>query len=141
MEPSGWMVRGLPANFIADVTTNTTEGSLLGRPITVRFEPVSYTWTWGDGESDTVREPGRTWDDLAVGRFSETPTSHTYTERGTVTVSLSVAYAVSYRIDGGEWSTVTGSVSAETTLDAYVGSAETVLVPGDCRADPDATGC
>ncbi|RUR01506.1 hypothetical protein ELQ94_08420 [Labedella endophytica] len=141
MEPNGWMLRGLPANFIADPRDETTGGTLLGRPIDVRFTPVSYTWTWGDGTADTVTEPGRTWEELRLPRFSETPTSHVYTERGTMTVGLDVAYAVAFRFDGGDWVTVDGSVSAQTTLDAYVGSAQTVLVPGDCRADPVAIGC
>jgi hypothetical protein len=141
MEPNGWMLRGLPANFIADPRDETTSGTLLGRPIDVRFMPVSYTWTWGDGTADTVTEPGRTWEELRLPRFSETPTSHVYTERGTVTVGLDVAYAVAFRFGGGDWVTVDGSVSAQTTLNAYVGSAQTVLVPGDCRADPVAIGC
>lgn len=141
MEPDGWMLRGLPANFIADATEQTVGGSLLGRPIDVRFAPASYTWTWGDGHADTFSQSGRTWSDLGLPRFSETATSHTYTERGTVTVGLSVAHSVAYRLGDGEWVTVDGTVAATVDLDAYVGTARTVLVPADCVADPSADGC
>lgn len=141
MEPDGWMLRGLPANFIADTSQQTVNGTLLGRPIDVRFAPSSFTWTWGDGQTDTVDEAGRTWEDLGLERFSKTATSHTYAERGTVTVSLRVSYGVSYRFDGGAWQTVEGTVAASAALDAYVGSAQTVLVPDDCRSAPGADGC
>jgi hypothetical protein len=141
MEPDGWMLRGLPANFLAVASEETVTGTLLGHPIDVRFEPASYTWVWGDGESDTVSTPGRTWEQLRLPRFSETATSHTYAERGSVTVSLRVTSTVSYRFDGGDWRTVDGSITATTEIDAYVGSAQTVLVPDDCRTAPDADGC
>lgn len=135
------MLRGLPANFIADTAEQSVDGTLLGRAIEVRFAPASYTWTWGDGQTDTVSQAGRTWADLGLPRFSDTATSHTYTERGTVTVVLSVAYGVSYRLGDGAWTTVDGSVAAVADLDAYVGTARTVLVPADCHEDPSAEGC
>jgi hypothetical protein len=141
MEPDGWMLRGLPANFIAVASEETVTGTLLARGIEVRFEPTSYTWVWGDGESDTVSTPGRTWEQLQLPRFSETATSHTYAERGSVTVSLRVASTVSYRFDDGDWRPVDGSVTATAAIDAYVGSAQTVLVPDDCRTAPRAGGC
>ena len=88
-----------------------------------------------------MTEPGRTWEQLGVPRFTETATSHIYRDRGTVTVSLSVASSASYRFDGGDWRTVDGSVTTTTSLDAYVGTARTVLVPGDCVHRPHADGC
>jgi hypothetical protein len=141
MEPDGWMLTGLPANFIADTTINTHDGVLLGHDVTVRFTPTTYTWAWGDGTTDTFTTPGRTWEDLGVDDFTATDTSHTYTDRGTVTVSLTVGYTVAYALTGGTWHTVDGTVTATHTLDAYVGTADTVIVDGDCHTDPTAPGC
>ncbi|RUQ97092.1 hypothetical protein [Labedella endophytica] len=146
MEPDGWMLRGLPANFIADTTSNSHDSTLFATPVTVRFTPHAYRWDWGDGTTDTFSTPGATWEDLDQDRFTETPTSHTYTERGTVTISLHVDYAVEYRLsadgdDAGSWTTVTGTVASSTTVDAYVGTATTVIVPEDCNVDPAGIGC
>ncbi|RWZ53152.1 hypothetical protein ELQ90_04310 [Labedella phragmitis] len=146
MEPSGWMLTGLPANFIADTAagraaSEETEGRLLERPISVRFTPTSYTWSWGDGSSDTVATAGRTWDELGVPRFTETATSHVYDERGTVTVSLEISYRVEYSLGGAPWTTVAGTVATGATIGAYVGTARTVLVDGDCIENPDDPGC
>lgn len=150
MEPDGWMVAGRPANFIAETaagatatgsTAEQTVGTLLGRPIAVRFTPVSYNWSWGDGSADTVTTPGRTWEDLGLPRFSETATSHVFTERGTVTVSLSVSYVVDYALSRGAWTRVSGTVATAATVDAYVGTAKTVLVDGTCVEYPGDPGC
>jgi hypothetical protein len=146
MEPSGWMLTGLPANFIADTVAGRaapeeTIGVLLGRPISLRFTPTSYTWSWGDGSSDTVTTAGRTWEELGVPRFTETDTSHVYDERGTVTVSLEIAHRVEYSVDGAPWTTVVGTVATAATVEAYVGTARTVLVDGDCIDHLDGAGC
>jgi hypothetical protein len=146
MEPSGWMLTGLPANFIADTEAGRaafeeTVGTLLGGPISVRFTPTAYTWSWGDGSSDTVATAGRTWEELGVPRFSETATSHVYGERGTVTVSLQITHRVEYSLGGAPWTSVVGTVATSAAIDAYVGTARTVLVDGDCTEHPDDPGC
>ncbi|PSL39690.1 hypothetical protein CLV49_3335 [Labedella gwakjiensis] len=141
MEPDGWALRGRPANAIAETTTNTHDGTLLGHAVTVRFTPTAYRWDWGDGSQNVFSTPGATWENLGVPRFSETDTSHTYSDRGTVEVSLAVDYSVAFRFGDGEWITVEGTVSSANTVDVYVGTAKTVNVPDDCDADPTAPGC
>lgn len=141
MEPDGWALRGLPTNAIADTTVNSHDGTLLDHPVTVRFTPHTYRWDWGDGTTTSTTTAGSTWNDLDLPRFSETPTSHVYTVRGTVTVTLRVDYSVEYRLDGDEWTSVTGTVNATSTDTIYVGTATTVIVPDDCNADPDGIGC
>jgi hypothetical protein len=141
MAPDGFFLRGLPANFGAVSTTNAHDGTLLERPVSVRFSPSTYSWNWGDGSSDTVSTPGSTWEGLGVPRFTPTETSHVFEERGPTTVALSVAYAVEVSVEGGEWVHVAGTVAATTTVDGYVGTAKTVLVDGDCTEDPSGPGC
>lgn len=141
MEPTGWVARGLPANFIADTGVNTSAGSLLGRPAEVRFTPVAYTWDWGDGMTDTFGTPGRSWEDLGLGRFAETETSHVFADRDTVTVRLNVAFTAEYRFDEGSWIAVSGTVAATASSDVHVVAAKTVLVDEDCTDDPTGPGC
>lgn len=141
MEPGGWMVRGLPSNFIADASINSQDGSLFETPVAVRFTPTSYNWDWGDGSTDTFSVPGETWEELNLPRFSETTTSHVFEERGDTTVGLAVAYSVDASVDGGEWITIEGTVAATTTIDARVLTGKTVLVDGDCAEDPTGPGC
>jgi hypothetical protein len=141
MEPDGFFLRGLPANFVAASTANEHDGTLLERPVSVRFSPSTYLWEWGDGSSDTVSTAGSTWEDLGVPRFTATDTSHVFEERGPTTVALSVSYSVEVSVEGGEWIHVAGTVAATTTVDGYVGTAKTVLVDGDCTEDPSGPGC
>jgi hypothetical protein len=140
-EPDGWALRGRPMNAIAAVSVNTHDGTLLGHPVTVRFTPTAYHWDWGDGTTKTTTTAGRTWEALGLPRFSETETSHTYAEKGTVTVTLAVDYTVDFQVDGGTWTTVSGTVDATVSEALYVGTATTVNVPGDCAADPYGVGC
>jgi hypothetical protein len=128
-------------NAIAAVSVNTHDGTLLGHPVTVRFTPTAYHWDWGDGTTKTTTTAGRTWEALGLPRFSETETSHTYAEKGTVTVTLAVDYTVDFQVDGGTWTTVSGTVDATVSEALYVGTATTVNVPGDCAADPYGVGC
>ena len=74
MEPSGWAVVGLPANFVAAASVETVPGTLLGRPAEVRFHPVGYRWNHSDGAVVQASEPGATWDALGQGEFSDTAT-------------------------------------------------------------------
>lgn len=141
MEPYGWMVRGLPANFIADAETNSTDGSLFDSRVTVRFTPTAYNWEWGDGSSDTVTVPGATWEDLSLPRFSHTETSHVFEDRGPTSIGLTVDYTVDVSLEGGEWITIAGTVAASTTVDATVVTGKTVLVDGDCSETSADPGC
>jgi hypothetical protein len=141
MEPDGWMIRGLPANFIAEAGTNSHEGTLFNSPVAVRFTPTSYNWDWGDGSTDVFAVPGATWKDLDLPRFSETATSHVFVERGDTTVTLAVDYSVDVSLQGGSWITIDGTVAAATTLEARVLTGRTVLVDGDCAEDPRGPGC
>ena len=49
MEPGGWAIEGLPANFVAAASVQVVSGTLLGQPADVRFTPVGYRWTHSDG--------------------------------------------------------------------------------------------
>ncbi|SEB76479.1 hypothetical protein SAMN04489806_1718 [Paramicrobacterium humi] len=142
MEPDGWMIIGLPANFIADASTNATSGALFDTAIDVRFTPVSYTWSWGDGSSSTSRTGGASWADLGVDEFTPTSTSHAYAEKGAYTISLAVHYAVDIRGEGTAWQTVDGQLTkAAISITAIATTANSVIVDKECSKNPSGPGC
>ncbi|MCW4458920.1 PKD domain-containing protein [Microbacterium sp. MPKO10] len=142
MEPDGWMIVGLPANFYADAAVNTASGELFDIPINVRFTPTRYSWSWGDGTSSTTSTRGSPWDDLDVPEFTATATSHTFTEKGTYKVSLTVDYSVEIRTPGEGWFPVEGTLSkAASGVTAIATTANSVIVKKECTKNPDGPGC
>jgi hypothetical protein len=142
MEPDGWAVAGLYTNFYAITGSHVVNGTLLGRPADVRFTPVSYRWTYGDGTAATKSTKGGTWASLGVAEFEPTPTSHVYEQVGDYTITLSIVFAAEYRFDGGPWRPVVGTLTLPANdLHIRVGTAKTVLVEHDCLADPSGPGC
>jgi len=143
MEPDGWTVRGLPANFWTDTSTQVVDGELFGGPASVRFTPVRYRWDFGDGDRVMRSDAGNPWDAQNLEEFAETPTSHSYAKSGTYVVQPSVDYSAEYRLGAGEeWIPITGVVTARTNpLAVVVTGASTVLVTKDCLSDPSGPGC
>jgi hypothetical protein len=142
MEPDGWVVVGLPANVFAVAAQQVVPGELLGAPADVRFTPVAYRWDYGDGESATLRTPGSSWASLGLAEFDRTSTSHVYRRSGSYTISLSVVHTAEYRIDGGPFVPIEGTLAAPANdLRITAGSAKTVLVHRDCARNPSGPGC
>lgn len=142
MEPNGWFVVGLDANFYATGGSSVVDGTLLGYPASVRFTPIRWTWTYGDGSSATRSTRGGTWSALGIREFDPTPTSHVYERAGTYYIDLTVGYRAEYTFNGGSWGTIPGTLWLPANrLVATVGGAKTVLVERDCTANPGGPGC
>lgn len=142
MEPNGWAVVGVPANFIARTAPETQAGPLLGADAEVRFTPVQYSWNYGDGPGKTTTEGGQTWQALGLPEFTETPTSHRYAASGEFSAQVEAAFRAEYRYAGMEWQAVSGIVTATShPLAVLVAQAKTVLVSRDCAADRGGPGC
>jgi hypothetical protein len=142
MEPGGWMIVGLDANFYASSATQVQTGELLGQPATVRFTPVSYRWSYGDGTAATLRTAGATWAAQGKSEFEPTATSHAYRAAGTYAVDLTIRFGAEYHYTGAEWIPIAGTVPvAANRLTVTIGSAKTVLVGQDCAAVPGGPGC
>lgn len=141
MEPAHWMLRDSPTNFIARAGEHTITTPLLGQRADVRFTPIGYSFEYGDGGTRITDNGGNTWTDLGLDEFSETDTSHTYTQRGDHTITASAVYAADYRINGGPWTPITGTVSIPTTLTARTITIDPVLVRGTCQEYPTDPGC
>ena len=131
----------MPANVIAAASEQTLAGTLLGRAVQVRFVPVGYTFDYGDGATQTSETGGSTWEALGVGQFTPTDTTHPYRERGTYTVTATVAFAPFVNFGSG-WRAVAGTVSA--TSGGYgiqILEVHTALVEHTCIEDPTGPGC
>lgn len=142
MEPGGWAIEDLPANFVAAASVEVVSGTLLGRPADVRFTPVGYRWTHSDGAVVESAQPGANWATLGLREFSTTPTSHSYAESGEYTVELSVVLRAEYRFAGSGWRAIAGTLSiAGEPQRVLVGQFDTVLTQGDCNTHPSGPGC
>lgn len=142
MEPDGWAVVGLPANFVSGASVRVVGGSLLGRPAEVRFTPVGYAWASSDGGRVASASPGATWAALGVREFSATGTSLVFAERGTYEVQSIVTFRAEYRFNGSVWRPIAGALDLSSpTRSVLVGEFDTVLVSGDCVVRPDGPGC
>ena len=143
-EPNGWAVRGLDANVFATGGSSTRTGELFGITAEVRFTPVAYTFDYGDGSAPLgTASPGSTWAALGLDEFDPTPTSHVYTAAGTYTVTLLVDYAAEYRVGGGAFIPIPGTLAIPSApIDIVVAdSATTALVDRSCTDNPRGPGC
>ncbi|MDY7543541.1 MULTISPECIES: hypothetical protein [unclassified Cryobacterium] len=142
MEPNGWAITGLPANFLARASVHVRSGVLLGFPAEVRFTPKRFHWDVGDGTPVDSATGGASWGTLGVPEFSDTATSHIFRSTGRHTVVLSVVYSAEYRAGAQPWRPVQGALTiAAPPLTVIVSTASTVLVGQDCRASPSGPGC
>lgn len=141
-EPRGWGLIRLPINFIAGSGTQVVNGTLLGESASVRFTPVSYRWSYGDGSAQTTSAPGKTWLSLGLADFSPTATSHTYVSTQVFTVTVAVSFRVEYRIGSGAWKSVNGTLSRSASTRVSITDGGTpLLVSRNCVTDPSAAGC
>ena len=142
MEPNGWFVVGLDANFYATGGTSVVDGTLLGYPASVRFTPIRWRWTYGDGGSATTSTRGATWQAQGIPEFDPTPTSHVYELAGTYVIDLTIGYRAEYTFNGSSWGTIAGTLWLPANrLVATVGGAKTVLVERECTRAPAGPGC
>ena len=142
MEPNGWFVVGLDANFYATGGSSVQSGTLLGYPASVRFTPVRWSWSYGDGASATRATRGATWRAQGIPEFDPTSTSHVYERAGTYYIDLTIGYHVEYTFNGSAWGPIAGTLWLPANrLVATVGGAKTVLVERECTTNPAGPGC
>lgn len=142
MQPNGWIVPGLDANFYAITGQHVVHGTLLGQPASVRFTPVAFHWSYGDGIAATRPTKGATWQALGIPEFEPTPTSHIYANEGEYTIRLVIDFAAEYRFAGSPYYPIDGVIPLRANdLHVSVDGAKTVLVEHDCAANPGGPGC
>lgn len=101
--PNGRTLVNFATNFYTAQGELNRTVTLLGRQVELRIWPASFTWRFGDGESRQTTEPGAAYPDLEV--------THEYVRTGRVTPSVDTTYAAQFRVDGGPWRDVAGTVT------------------------------
>jgi hypothetical protein len=140
-EPGDIAVAGLPANFVGAADPQTVTGVLFGAPVSVRFTPTSYDYTYGDGTTAALTTPGYSWATLGQAQFTPTPTSHVYERRGVFFADVDIHYAAEVDLGAG-WTPVTGDIVTDGPPQRIrVLEARTALVAHTCTERRDAPGC
>lgn len=78
---------------------------VVGQVVDVVVRPVAQEWDFGDGARWTGNDPGAPWPDFTVHRV--------YEQTGTFTSALTTTWAARYRVDGGAWSDIDGSITTD----------------------------
>jgi hypothetical protein len=142
MEPSGWSVLGVETNFYSRAVAQVQDGELLGQPASVRFTPVRYRWSYGDGAEALLRTGGGTWASQGIQEFDRTGTSHRYRAVGIYDVEHTIEFAAEYRYAEGDWTPIAGTIPIRANdLAVSIGGARTVLVARECTQNPVGSGC
>ena len=102
--PDGLTLVNFDTNFYTpDTAAVTRRVTLLGQPITIEATPSEFTWRFGDGQSRSTTIPGRAYPSLDV--------THNYLRKGSYQVSLATTYSGRFRIGGGAWQSIPGTVT------------------------------
>ncbi|HSX67266.1 hypothetical protein [Nocardioides sp.] len=107
--PKGKTLVGLETIFSTRAEPFTRTLTLLGRRITLRIEPSSFLWHHGDGTSQTTDWSGKAWDrdEPEIDGYL----THVYEHTGTVRPSVEVTWSAEFRVGGGAWQPVNGTVT------------------------------
>jgi hypothetical protein len=109
--PGGKTLVNLETIFSTVAEPFSVSVELVGRRVDLRIEPVGYLWTHGDGTSQRSAGPGFPY---AEGVAMSEYLTHVYTDAGlTVRPSVAVEYGASFRVDGGPWRAVVGTVTVQ----------------------------
>lgn len=76
---------------------------MLGQQVELHIVPSQFGWRFGDGEQLLTDRPGAPYPQLEV--------THSYLSKGTVAPSVDTTYTATYRVNGGPWAPVPGSVT------------------------------
>ncbi|HET8559825.1 MAG TPA: hypothetical protein VFL69_04860, partial [Marmoricola sp.] len=105
IQPQGKTLVNFDTNFYVDPQQFSRTLTLLGQSVDVEATPTGYTWLHGDGTSATTTEPGEPYPDLGV--------TYAYPQAETVAPSVQVTYTARFRVGGGAWQQIPGTVTVE----------------------------
>lgn len=136
---AGRGVRNAETNFYTLAQPVSLTTTIAGQDIELRATPVTFHWTYGDGTGTvTTHDGGNAQPEFNV----PTPTSHVYEDTGSYTVGLTTVYVGEYRVAGGEWQLIPGTITLDAApVTADIWRTVTRNVADDCGADASAWGC
>ncbi|WP_101587431.1 PKD domain-containing protein [Brevibacterium jeotgali] len=134
--PVDWTVIGKPTAFWADASVKEFSAELLGFPLQVRATPIEFHWDFGDGNSTSAESPGREPSHPQYGSIT-----HTFSDKGDRTVTLTTVYTGEYNYGGG-WSSIAGTAAVQSDgLSMTVYRYHKYRVEDDCNENPYGTDC
>lgn len=107
--PDGETLVHFPTIYSTEAPSFVESLTLLGRRVDLQIRPVSYLWVHGDGTTQTTDWPGRAWQrGVDMGEYL----SHDYDRTATgLDLRVDVTWTADFRVDGGAWQPVNGTVS------------------------------
>lgn len=136
---AGRGVRNAETNFYTLTEPVSMTTVLAGQQVELRATPVRFRWDYGDGTGPITTLVGG----HPQSEFNApTPTSHVYEETGSYTVGLTTVYVGEYRVAGGAWQLIPGTITLDAPpVTADIWRTVTRNVADDCAADSSAWGC
>ena len=110
-------------NFFTETVPFDRTVTLLGQQVDLHIVPSGFGWRFGDGETMSSADGGAPYPDLRI--------THSYERKGQVSPAVDTTYTATYRVNGGPWAPVPGSVTiAGVPVGLEVLTATPVLVGG-----------
>jgi hypothetical protein len=101
--PKGRTLVNFDTNFYTEQPAFDRTVRLLGRRVDLRIWPREFRWVFGDGGELAGASPGAPYPDLLI--------THNYLQKGGVSPRVDTTYAARFRVDGGPWQDVDGTVT------------------------------
>lgn len=90
-------------NFYTETGPFDRTVTLLGQRVDLHIVPSEFGWRFGDGTVLATDDAGSPYPHLDV--------THTYRRKGEVAPAVDTTYTATYRVEGGPWAPVPGSVT------------------------------
>ncbi len=101
--PGGRTLVNFETNFYTEAEEFTRTVRLAGQRVDLRIRPSGFGWHFGDGASLSTTSAGSPFPDLEV--------THSYRRRGAVGARVDTTYSADFRVNGGPWQAVEGTVT------------------------------
>lgn len=101
--PDGQTLVNFDTNFFTRQGQFTRTVRLLGQRVDLKIWPSQYRWVFGDGESLASEGAGAPYPDLQI--------THDYRSKGGVSPRVDTTYSAQFRVNGGAWRDVDGTVT------------------------------
>jgi hypothetical protein len=122
--PHGRTLVNFDTNFYTEQPAFDRTVRLLGKQVDLRIWPSQFRWVFGDGAELPSTSAGAPYPDLLI--------THNYLRKGGVSPRVDTTYAARFRVDGGAWRDVDGTVTVPgEPVRLEVVTARPVLVGAD----------
>jgi hypothetical protein len=101
--PKGRTLVNFATNFYTERPAFDRTVTLLGRRVDLRIWPSQFRWVFGDGGELASTSAGAPYPDLLI--------THDYLKKGGVSPRVDTTYSARFRVDGGPWRDVEGTVT------------------------------